>query len=623
MAITFEEIVATVRRRQAAQVPLLRRMEQVRDRYNGDWILPLPEQPDEPAYQPMTPLLIAASVDGIAQAAASVRPMIFCPPTNAGESRPRQYAQIRRRAYAATWKINKFDLRMRRFFRHLTAYASASIVTRPAYERRDGMELEYPFVEARNPLSSFPDARTGDDLRPPENCAFIFSRSAEWIRSHFPVSKIELGGILRAAMASTEVTWDLVEWMDAENTVIGIMGPRSDTVRENLEPRTSQMELARYPNRVGRCTVQSFNVITLDRIVSHVANMLGIVDLQAKLWMLNLLAQEAAVFPDRYAVGVEGREPTLVGDQWHSGSTGKINMLKNVQKVDVLRTTPDPATMHSIDALERNFRVSSGIVPQMGGETYGAMRTGKAIDSLYAAAVDPRVQEIHEIAQHYLAEMNRDIAATYKAYWGSKQFSLYTGSITDSIVEFVPDKHFETEENAVQWPVAGADQFQTGVALAQALGTDAISRHTYRMLHPMIHDPEAEEAFIEEETLEKMAMQALQMQVTQGQLPLTYLADIEKELRSVRLAGDGNLFEAIRRAHDKLQQQQAAPMGAPVPGGAQPEAMPGVNTAAGPGQVPGPGAPGGPLPPEVAPPTPNLENLKSLTRALNATAPRG
>ena len=105
MAYTFEEIVGIVRMRQSSQSDLLDRMNEIKDRYNGDYVIPLPSMDDEPILPPLTPALISENIDAIAQRAASVTPYIGCPAVDPGKERgkrSRQYADIRRRALAST-----------------------------------------------------------------------------------------------------------------------------------------------------------------------------------------------------------------------------------------------------------------------------------------------------------------------------------------------------------------------------------------------------------------------------------------------------------------------------------------------------------------------------------------
>ena len=76
MAYTFDEIVGIIRQRENAQTPVLKKMVEVKERYNGDYVIPLPTLDEEPILPPLTPALISENIDAIAQRAASVSPFI-------------------------------------------------------------------------------------------------------------------------------------------------------------------------------------------------------------------------------------------------------------------------------------------------------------------------------------------------------------------------------------------------------------------------------------------------------------------------------------------------------------------------------------------------------------------
>ena len=54
MAYSFEEIVGIVRQRQDIQSPLLSKMIDIKDRYNGDYVIPLPSMDEEPVLPPVS-----------------------------------------------------------------------------------------------------------------------------------------------------------------------------------------------------------------------------------------------------------------------------------------------------------------------------------------------------------------------------------------------------------------------------------------------------------------------------------------------------------------------------------------------------------------------------------------
>ena len=94
----------------------------------------------------------------------------------------------------------------------------------------------------------------------------------------------------------------------------------------------------------------------------------------AKFMALELIAQEKAIFPDRYIIGRSGQVPMIVGGEWKDGREGEVNVLLDAENIGELRSAPDQNTRVAIDRLERNARISTGTVPQIGGESYGALR---------------------------------------------------------------------------------------------------------------------------------------------------------------------------------------------------------------------------------------------------------
>ena len=551
MAYTFEEIVGIVRQRQDIQSPLLSKMIDIKDRYNGDYVIPLPSMDEEPVLPPLTPALISENIDAVAQRAASVTPYIGCPavdPSKERGKRSRQYADIRKRALAATWYQNKYKLKMRRAYRHLAGYATTALVVNPDF--KTGM----PKIEVRDPLGVYPEPSAAENYDIPRNCAFVYGKSGDWLRANYPASRDENGGPIASDKNARQELWDCCEWIDEEHIVIGIMGPRYNHFNQTYPYHSTQLELSRYENLAGMPCVITPGRVTLDKISSSVSNVVGMVDLMAKLMALELIAQEKAIFPDRYIIGRSGQVPMIVGGEWKDGREGEVNVLLDAEQIGELRGAPDQNTNIAIDRLERNARVSTGTVPQIGGESYGALRTGRGIDALMGAALDPRIQELQEIMEGHLPHLNECICATYKGYWGSKTVSTFTGYAGDfGQVEFTPDEHFETYDNVVSHSVPGADVQGTTIQLGQLLQMKGISLSTFRTKHPFIEDPEAEGRRVDEEQLEEAVMVAIQQQAVQGALPVIYISKIEK-YRKKGL----DIFEAIEKADEDIREMQAA-----------------------------------------------------------------
>lgn len=609
---TWQEIAEIIELRRNANSRLLEEMIAVRNRYNGDIAIPIGGTTDGPDLPPITPALIGESIDSISLRAASIMPAIDVPaiePYKQEGRRSRQYAAIRRNVYHGSWFASQMPILMRRSFRHLAGYASTTLVVVPDFHR------EMPVAEIRDPLGTYPEMKAPEDLSPPKNCGMIFERSAGWCRANFPQTRRENGGMISGG-ADAEL-WDLVEWIDEDHTVLGLLGPREpdavsakETIRLGALP---SMELCRWENKAGMPTVITMQRVTLDRIASQIANTVGMVDLMAKIMALALVAEERAVFPDRWVTARPGESPRIVsnGGRWTDGRTGETNILDGVGNVGQLDSAPPNSTYQMIDRIERNMRISTGLVPAFGGETYGSLRTGRGMDSMMNVAVDPRVQELQDIMAAGLVHLNTIFHESWRGWWSGSKVVLFSGwGGKARSIEFKPEEHLESPANVVSYAIPGADVQGVTIQLGQLLGADAISLRAFREKHPWIGDADDEGNLVDEEKLERAALEAIVQRTMAGDMPLTYLAKIER-FRRENPAKD--IFDAIEKADEELRAEQAAQAPEAAPGQvAPPEAMLGLE--AGPDQMNGP-------PPELGPevgPTQQQAGLQDLLSALRA-----
>lgn len=587
---------------QADQGQLMAKMREILTRYEGDYVIPMVDLENEPKMPNLAPALVGEAVDQIALRAASTEPTIVCPPIEFSKHRgkgSREFATKRADALRATLEVSRWKLSRRRFYRHLTAYHTGSICVVPNF--KDKM----PQIQVRDPLCSYVEPQAAESVRDPAYVAFVNQYSGKYLRYYYPELKSELGGPI-TQFEDTRL-WQILEWYDCECTVWGLLGPVdlsgihiNPTMREytpmqrgangyfGMQASEANREIARFPNRLGFPPAVMPHNVSLGRIASRIGSMLGNIDLQTKMMALFVVAQEKAVFPDTYIIGEGPAEPTLTSGDWKDGRTGDVNTVKNASAVGVLRSSPDPMTGQMIDRLERNFRSSTQLLPQFGGETYGALRTGRGIDALSGMALDPRIQELHEISEAYLPVMNKAILATYKQHWGSRSYSMYCGRASSRrLVEFTPAEHFETYENAVSYYMAGGDLMQVTQVLGSLFGADIISQRTMQEQHPFVGNADDESAQIRKEKLERAILEGLQQQVVAGAIPPTVLAMVLEELDE-----GTELSKVIQNVDKKLRELQATPAEPPPPGMiAPPAAMPGITGGPAADQQPVPQSP--------------------------------
>lgn len=580
---SFEEVRAIVADMQSRRSPVIAKMREIMIRYEGDYVIPLPEMSNEPALPPLTPSLVTDAIDSLGSRAASVLPRVASPaidPMRDTGVRSTEFATLRRKILAATYSESKWRLKRRGYYRHLAAYQTCAVMVVPDYRTK------MPRLEVRDPLVTFVEERPQQNQDSPRHVAFVTRYSGAWVRERFPQTASENGGPITPFAA--DVQWDIFEYVDTEQTMYGLLGPQYHQ-GAHIAPQYSagpHMQLGESePNVLGYVPGMFPANVSLGQIGSRLGSMLGMVDMQAKLMALDIIAQERAVFPDVYAIGREGQLPRLTDGRWKDGREGDINMMEGVERIGLLQTSPDIRTQAAVDRLERNFNRSAGVIPQFAGENPGSLRTGRALDAIASYSVDPRIQEMHEISQDWMPTVNEAIFDTYKALWPSRKYTVFSGwPGDDGIIEFTPTKHIETSKNTVTYPVPGADLVQLTQILGSLAGTEAISVDTMRELHPWIPDTAGERRRVTTEQLEVATRQALQMQLTQGTMPLPLAKMIVDRIKVGK-----DLFDAIAEANEELQRQQAqAVPEAPEGMEAAPETMPGF--AAGPDAALGPAA---------------------------------
>lgn len=536
--------------------PVLTKMEEIRNAYEADVIIPMPDVADEPDMPNLTPSLITDVVDGLSMRAASVKPTVYSPALDQFKEtgvRSKAMANDRRRILSATYHANGWGLLRRRYMRHLNAYDTASIMVEPDFK------MGIPRLRVRDPLQTFPEERALESMEAPEYVAFITRYSGDYLRERFPTVRSEVGGPI--SNVDTTELWDVFEWVDSEQIRFGLLGPvQADGNHINRQynyfggpwmPLTDPM-----PNLAGMCLGITPGAVTLHRLGNRLNALLENAKWQSKLLALDMLAQEKAIFPDMYVLGARGSAPRLMDGQWHDGRDGEINIITDAERVGTLNQMPDVRTSQMIDRLERNFRVSAGLSPMFGGETPGAaLRTGRALNEMASYAVDPRIQEIHEIDEVWMPKVNQAIFECYKGWFGNKKFTLFSGWSGDrGQVEFVPNQTIETTDNTVTYAIPGADIVQITQVLGSMLGAEAISSETFQRHHPWIEDPHEEQTRINDEKLEKGAVNGMLQQVISGQMPMAVFARIREKMKD----GTMDVFAATVAVDDEIRAEQAA-----------------------------------------------------------------
>jgi len=567
---TFAEIGSVMWGRRSNDGELFRRLRNITDHYNGDVVIPLPDVVGSPSLPPLMPQLIHDGIEHTALRAAGPLPNLSVPAmdeTKDTGKRSRAYAQTRRRAIAARWYQSQLGLLLNRAFRQLCGYGTNAFVVLPDFDD-DGAR-----IEIRDPLTAYPELRDPNVVSGVIDCGFVFGRSAEWVLKRFPQADAYIDRTRPPVTEDRSGLYDLVEWIDEDDIVVGLLGPRHYFHQRHVE-MTEGFELRRWPNRAGRCTAVIPRRLTLERVAGQMDSIVGLVDWMSRLMALDVIAAEKGVFPDLAIIGDETREPGILGGQWSDGRTGDVNLLTGTRAVQTINASPQPMTGLIIDRLERAGRHTGGVAQQFGGELSGSIRSGRVIDQMGAFAIDPRVAELQMIMAASLQIANEVLVDVEKGYFGGKTFTVFSGWPGDrGHVTYSPNKHYESNKTVVTYNFPGSDLTQITVGIGQMVQADLMSRDSGRRLHPFVDDPDREAAAVTMERIDDAVLAAIQEGAQNMAIPLADLIAIRRRLND----GD-DIVDAVDAAQRAAQERQATEAPPPEPGQVSaPEAQPGLS----------------------------------------------
>ena len=573
---SLETIAAILAERQAKQGPIIESMRQLRDAYNGDLVIPLPEL--DRKEKSAVANLITTGLDQTAMRIASTMPSVYYPALEEGNNASEKRARTRKRATMAWWEANKMPLKMRRRARWLIGYASSPVIIRP--DTKWGAAR----WDIRDPLNTFPSVGEDPDQITPSDCIFTYSRSRAWLQERYPEA---LANLKSVNPKPTDII-GIVEYTDAEVTVLMATSSAKQNPWESMVRGAPHVELERVQNRTGLCLAVVPGRITLDRPMGQFDSLVGMYNLKSKLMALEVIAVERGIFPDTYLVSRPGETARFVAGPF-DGRTGQVNVVSGGD-IREMAANPGFATNGMMDRIERAQRIGSGTPAEFGGESTSNVRTGKRGDAILSAVVDFPIQEAQEIFAASLQEENKRAIAIAKTYFGNERKSFYVSSRgAKGHVDYVPNKDFEDDNNVVTYSHSGADANSLVVGLGQRIGIGIMSKQTAQEIDPFISDPEAEKDRVISESLEAALLQSIQTQAAQGAIPPSDVASIVALVGADKM----DLAAAVTKVHEQAQARQATPaptgapetmpgLGAPGMGAEQPAQQP-------PGQAPQPG----------------------------------
>jgi hypothetical protein len=587
---SVEQIVTLLKQRKDKAGPALAKAREVRDTYNGDLVVAIPEM--EASERVAVANQIQIGVDQIGKRIGSVMPHLDAPPLRRDIKASEKLARQRKLTWLGWWEDNRMPLTMYQRGRHLMGYGRSPVTVWP------DMKNERPIWVPRDALNVYPAPALDPNEIVPPDCINVFTRSLAWLKSTYPekIRALSLG-----KKKNGNDLYELVEFCDAEECVLVVLGNPAEEVGYRVETSggTEQaVELLRYPNRAERPLTFVPTRITLDRPMSAFEGLVPLFALETKLAALQYIAASKGVFPEQWFVSSDQSfEPQIV--QEAIPEIGQPGLVKGGTPVQQ-QLNPAYTSIQAVDRLEGAMRMEGGIPAEWTGQSATNIRTGRRGDAVLSQTVDFTLQEAQQLLAYSMQEENKAAAAIAKAYWGDERKSFYFGrGAARAKYDYIANTTFETDDNLVTYAYAGADTNGLTIEIGQNVGMGLLSKKSAMQMHPMIDDAELEHDRVVSEQLEAAVLSSIQQGAASGAIPPTDVARIMELVITDQL----ELAEAVAKAQEEAQQRQASV----VPPGA-PEAQPGI-------AEPGSGAEA-----TVGPPPEGSKNVAALLGALRAPA---
>ncbi len=546
-------------------------MSQMRDQYNGDILIPLPElSRDE---RPAVANMIKMGIDQMAMRTASVIPQITFPVLGNTDADSRR-AENSRRAARGWWDMNAWETLTRYRARHYFAYGSTVVSLSPTsddfYDKR-----RIPFWKVRNPLTTYPAPSVNPHTMVPEWCIFSEDKPISVLEKMFPTV---LPMVLNADSPIEKVT--VLEYVDDHEWVIVLLGANETNRNMYGTLQTTGVRrnavAMRVPHRIGICPVVIGNRIALDRVEGQYAQALGVFRRQAMLDALQSVAIFRNVFAEQWAVSTSNgaSSPRII--KRANAKEGIIGVVDKGNLVEVRPPMGQDISM-AIDRDSETIRMY-GIPAGMNGLASTNVRTARQGADLISDATDGFLQE----AQQMLAscsEQELTIAIRIMKEYHDGPSSFFFGR--DGAIprkEYVPSETFASDIARVKYPLPGTDSAGLTVQLGQMVGAKMLDLETARELDPRIDNPAEVTRRIRVEALENGFMTGLEQSAANGQTdPVTYA----KIMKLVKLGKEP--VDAVLEVHEEMQKTQAsqAQQVAAQPGqvGTNPDVQPGMNVS--------------------------------------------
>lgn len=574
-------------------------MREVAALYDGDIIVPLPELDDDE--RPAVANIARQGIDQTAQRIASVFPETDTFPVSSSKAELER-ARTRKRAFYGFHEQAKTQRKLRFWARYLIGYAQAPVRIRPDFAG------ERPWLDVRSPLGTYANPSGDPTEIIPSDCIFATRQTLGWLMQRFPEEYAKLRHH-KTDTASTAI--DVIEYLDADQIVL-IAARRTQEEgnfydnfnealsRDHLHLAADHVQLTRVPNRTGKPLVAVPGQISLSQQKSTYHQITGMYQRAAQLDALAFLATRQGILGETWLVANPSETPEIL--QPANPFEGEAGVVKggSLQHRNVPVQFQERT---AVGDLERAQRLTAGLPAELGGEAATNVRTGRRGDQLLSAVLDFPMAEAHEIAQETLEWANDAMACVDLEYFPRSKKSFFVAFQGEKgKLDYEPGKLWRGPDgkpatgSKVSYFAAGLDANDRIIALGQRKGMGTMSDETLMRHDPLVDDVQGELAKIRGDQLDQVVLARAQELLANPQSMFSM-----KDMTALkRRVADGEsidvAMDAVMTAIEQRQQEQAQQQAA------QQNALAGI-----PGQTPE-----AEIPPGIAPPPQDLQNLNSL-----------
>lgn len=537
--------------------------------------------------------LAAQGLEQLSLRVASTLPMPRWPALRENIKDSQQKARKRLQANLGWWEFNDMQGILRIRAEHYLGLGLAPVSVLPS------PETGIPEWRVRNPQHTLPAPNADPKAVERDWCIFAYQQSWGWVRKRYPTAVLPNCQDWKPDHPVT-----IIEYVDCEQiTYAAITGRPAPVEYQSWQIPTigerGAALLENIPNKAGCPLVFVPTLYGLAGVHGRFEGTQGAHQMRAKFLALAYITASKGAAPDPWLEPFDANtDPEVLSPPDPKEGTPGI-----VRGGKLTWAAPQPGFMTSpmLGILEREIRSEGGIPAEFGGEATSTVRTGRRGGQIIASTIDFPIQDAQNRFARSLTAENKAAVAIVKN-WTKGPRSFYVNwKGARGQVDYDPASDFETDNNVVEYPLAGSDLNNDLLRIQQKVATGMWPKKLARQMDPETPDAEQAHDWVIAEQLEDALVQSLAQQAAAGQLPPADLARIMTLVASDKL----ELAEAVEQVQKEAQERQAAQVAATAP-----EAQPGI-------AQPGMGAESSAIP--QGPPA--LSNLSAALSQLGASSP--